>query len=376
MAFRISLRAPVLLASMLALAACGGDKASGGPGGGPGGGQGGADRPVPVTTVRLQSESFAERISAIGTVKARESVTITAKVSELVQQVHFDSGDEVRAGAPLITLSDRQQQAALAEAQASADEAERLYRRQSELAAQQLIARSQLDNQRATRDAAKARVAQIRAQLADRVIRAPFSGVLGLRQVSTGALVTPGVAIATLDDLARVHVDFPLPEAQLSMAAPGRAIRGTAAAWPEREFTGAIAIIDARIDPATRAVMVRADLPNPERLLRPGMLVNVELPGATREALLVPEIAVVQVGRESFLYRVKDDGSVEQVDVVIGARSGGKAEVVEGAKAGDRIVVDGTGKLRPGAKIVEAAAPAAAAGGDAKPQAPAPAPGG
>lgn len=379
MTFRIPLRAPLLLASMLALAACGGDKASsGGPGGGPGGGQGGGDRPVQVTTARLQPESFAERISAIGTVKARESVTITAKVSELVQQVHFDSGDEVRAGAPLITLSDRQQQAALAEAQASADEAERLYRRQSELAAQQLIARSQLDNQRATRDAAKARVAQIRAQLADRVIRAPFSGVLGLRQVSTGALVTPGVAIATLDDLARVYVDFPLPEAQLSMAAPGRAIRGTAAAWPQREFTGAIAIIDARIDPATRAVMVRADLPNPERLLRPGMLVNVELPGATREALLVPEIAVVQVGRESFLYRVKDDGSVERVDVVIGARSGGKAEVMEGAKAGDRIVVDGTGKLRPGAKIVEAAAPAAAAGGDAKPpaSAPAPAPGG
>lgn len=377
MAFRISLRAPVLLASMLALAACGGDEASsGGPGGGPGGGQGGADRPVPVTTVRLQPESFAERISAIGTVKARESVTITAKVSELVQQVHFDSGDEVRAGAPLITLSDRQQQAALAEAQASADEAERLYRRQSELAAQQLIARSQLDNQRATRDAAKARVAQIRAQLADRVIRAPFSGVLGLRQVSTGALVTPGVAIATLDDLARVYVDFPLPEAQLSMAAPGRVIQGRAAAWPDRTFTGAIAIIDARVDPATRAITVRADLPNPERLLRPGMLVNVELPGATREALLVPEIAVVQVGRESFLYRVKDDGSVEQIDVVVGARSGGKAEVVEGAKAGDRIVVDGTGKLRPGAKIVEAAAPAAAAGGDAKPQAPAPAPGG
>jgi membrane fusion protein, multidrug efflux system len=378
-------RAIGLFALTLALAACGDDKAAaGGPGGGPGGGQGGGDRPVPVTMLRLQPETFAERISAIGTVQARESVTVTAKVSELVEKVHFDSGDEVRAGAPLITLSDRQQQAALAEAQAAADEAERLYRRQSELAAQQLIARSQLDNQRATRDAAKARVAQIRAQLADRVIRAPFSGVLGLRQVSPGSLVTPGVAIATLDDLARVYVDFPLPEAQLSMAAPGRVIQGRAAAWPDRTFAGAIAIIDARVDPATRAITVRADLPNPERLLRPGMLVNVELPGATREALLVPEIAVVQVGRESFLYRVKDDGSVEQVDVVIGARSGGKAEVVEGAKAGDRIVVDGTGKLRPGAKVVEAPASAApsattaptAAPTAAKPQAPAAAPGG
>lgn len=374
-------RAIGLFALMLALVACGDDKAAaGGPGGGPGGGQGGGDRPVPVTMVRLQPETFAERISAIGTVQARESVTVTAKVSELVEQVHFDSGDEVRAGAPLITLSDRQQQAALAEAQAAADEADRLYRRQSELAAQQLIARSQLDNQRATRDAAKARVAQIRAQLADRVIRAPFSGVLGLRQVSPGSLVTPGVAIATLDDLARVYVDFPLPEAQLSMAAPGRVIEGRAAAWPDRTFAGAVATIDARVDPATRAITVRADLPNPERLLRPGMLVNVELPGATREALLVPEIAVVQVGRESFLYRVKDDGSVEQVDVVIGARGGGKAEVVEGAKAGDRIVVDGTGKLRPGAKVVEAPASAApsanAAPTPAKPQAPAPAPGG
>ena len=340
----------------LMLAACGGgDKAPAGPAGGQGGG---GDRPIPVTTVRLQPETFAERISAIGTVKARESVTVTAKVSELVQQVHFDSGDEVRAGAPLITLSDQQQRAALNEAQATADEADRLLRRQSELAQQQLIARSQLDTQRATRDSANARVAQIRAQLADRVIRAPFSGVLGLRQVSPGALVTPGTPIATLDELARVYVDFPLPESQLSLATPGRAITGTAAAYPGRTFDGVVAIVDARVDPATRAVTVRADLPNPERLLRPGMLVNVTLPSAERQALMVPEIAVVQVGRDSFVYRAKDDGSVEQVRLTLGARGDGKVEIVEGAKAGDRVVVDGTGKLRPGAKISEGAAAA------------------
>ena len=337
----------------LMLVACGGgDKAPAGATGG----QGGGDRPIPVTTVRLQPETFAERISAIGTVKARESVTVTAKVSELVQQVHFDSGDEVRAGAPLITLSDQQQRAALNEAQATADEADRLFRRQSELAQQQLIARSQLDTQRATRDSANARVAQIRAQLADRVIRAPFSGVLGLRQVSPGALVTPGTPIATLDELARVYVDFPLPESQLSLATRGRAITGTAAAYPGRTFDGVVAIVDARVDPATRAVTVRADLPNPERLLRPGMLVNVTLPSAERQALMVPEIAVVQVGRDSFVYRAKDDGSVEQVRLTLGARGDGKVEIVEGVRAGDRVVVDGTGKLRPGAKISESAA--------------------
>ncbi len=340
----------VLSTLSLLLGACGGgDKP---PGGANNAGQG-ADRPTPVTTVRLQPQTFADSIIAIGTVKARESVTVTAKVSEIVQKVHFDSGQDVRAGDPLITLSDNQQQASLAEAQAAADDAERLYRRQSELAQQQLIARAQLDNQRASRDAAQARVAQIRAQLADRVIRAPFSGVLGLRQVSTGALVTPGVAIATLDDLSRVYVDFPLPEAQLSRVTAGQRILGRATAYPERSFDGAVTTIDARLDPATRAVQVRADLANGERLLRPGMLMTVEVPGIERQALLLPEIAVTQVGRDSFVYRVKPDDSVEQVKVTVAARREGKVEIAEGLANGDRIVVDGTGKLRPGGKISE-----------------------
>jgi membrane fusion protein (multidrug efflux system) len=349
-------RAGTLLLLACALVACGGEDAAGAAGkGGPGGGQGG-DRPIPVTTVRLQPQSFADMLIAIGTVKARESVTVTAKVSEIVQTVHFDSGQEVRAGAPLITLSDRQQQAALAEAQASADEAGRLLRRQSELVQQQLIARAQVDNQRAARDVAQARVAQIRAQIADRVVRAPFSGVLGLRQVSPGALVTPGTAIATLDDISRVYVDFPLPESQLSRIGTGQRVDARAVAYPEQRFEGTVQTVDARIDPATRAVQVRADLPNPQRLLRPGMLINVEIAGAERTALLLPEIAVTQVGRDSFVFRVDGKGSVEQVKVVAASRRDGKVEIVEGVAIGDRIVVDGTGKLRPGNTIVEAGA--------------------
>ena len=362
--------------TVCALAACGDKEAAGGPGkGGPGGGRG--DRPVPVTTVRLQPESFTDTLIAIGTVKARESVTVTAKVSEIVQTVHFDSGQEVRAGAPLVTLSDRQQQAALNEAQANASEADRLLRRQSELVQQQLIARAQVDNQRAARDAAQARVAQIRAQLADRVVRAPFSGVLGLRQVSPGALVTPGTPIATLDDISRVYVDFPLPESQLSRVGPGQRIDARAVAYPDQRFEGTVQTVDARIDPATRAVQVRADLPNPQRLLRPGMLINVEMSGATRSALLLPEIAVTQVGRDSYVFRVGKDDAVEQVKVVVAARRAGKAEIVEGLAAGDRVVVDGTGKLKPGDRISEAAAKAPADGkapADAAAAPPAPAP--
>lgn len=352
MPFRnVPLPAILLCAVVLTLAGCARNDAS--PKGGRGGG--GDDRPVPVTTVVVRSAAFHDTLQAIGTARARESVTVTAKVSETVQRVHFDSGNEVRAGAPLVTLSGQQQQAALAEAQAAANEAERLYRRQDELAARQLIARASLDSQRATRDAARARVAQVRAALGDRTIRAPFAGVLGLRQVSPGSLVTPGTAIATLDDVARMHVDFPVPEARLAEVAPGQRLVARSTAYPGRAFDGTVATVDARIDPATRAVVVRGDFPNPDRALRPGMLLEVQLERAERQALVIPEIAIVQVGRDTFVYRVKADASVEQAKITLGARSAGQAEVVAGLEPGDRIVVDGTGKLRPGAKVADGA---------------------
>lgn len=307
-----------------------------------------------VTTQVVGMLPWSDTIFANGTVQARESVTVTAKVSETVERVHFDSGDEVRAGAVLVTLSGNQQQAALQAAEASANEAEQQYRRGSELVQQQLIARSQLDTQRATRDAARAQVARMRADIGDRNIRAPFAGVLGIRQVSPGSLVTPGTAVATLDDISRVYVDFPVPEVQLSQLAVGQRLTGTSVAWPGAAFEGVVSTIDARIDPTTRSVVVRGDFPNAERRLRPGMLVQVTLERPQRDALVVPEISVVQVGRETFVWRVRGDDTVERVIVGIGERRAGQAEIVSGLSAGDRIVVDGTGKLRAGLSITEA----------------------
>ena len=328
--------------------------------------QGGGDRPVPVTIQAAALRAWNDTVQALGNVKARESVTVTAKVSETVQRVHFDSGDVVAAGAPLITLTGQVQQASLEQAQATAKEAESLYQRQTELAAQQLIARSALDTQRATRDAARARVAQMAADLDNRVIRAPFSGVLGIRQVSPGSLVTPGTPIATLDDTARVYVDFPVPETLLANIAAGQHLSGTSAAYPGRAFEGQVSTVDARVGPATRAITVRGDFANDDRVLRPGMLVQITLERPQRQALLIPEIAVVQVGNDSFVYRVKPDSTVERADVKIGTRREGLAEIVEGLKAGDRVVIDGTGKLRAGSKVVEGGAkPAAAAKGGA-----------
>ncbi|MET0892494.1 MAG: efflux RND transporter periplasmic adaptor subunit [Pseudoxanthomonas sp.] len=313
----------------------------------------GRSRPVPVTTVMVQPSAWSDTLQAIGTAKARESVTLTSKVSEVVQDVHFESGDEVRAGAPLITLRGDSQRASLVEAQATFAEADRLYRRQVTLADQQLVARASLDTQKAVRDAAAARVQQTRSDIGDRNVRAPFAGVLGIRQVSPGALITPTTVIATLDDISRIYVDFPVPESQLANVANGQALVARSTSYPGREFEGVVSTIDARIDAATRAVVVRGDFPNPDRALRPGMLMEVQLSRPERQALIVPEIALVQVGRDTFVYRVKADGSVEQAKVEVGARSSGKAEITQGLKAGERIVVDGTGKLRAGSKVVE-----------------------
>lgn len=337
----------VLLAMLIPLlASCGSDKA-----GQPG--DAGVSRPIPVTTQVVQPSAWSDTLQAIGTVKARESVTLTSKVSEVVQDVHFESGDEVRAGAPLITLRGDSQQAALVAAQATYAEADQLYKRQVSLADQQLVARASLDTQKSIRDAALARVQQMRSDIGDRSVRAPFAGVLGIRQVSPGALITPTTVIATLDDIARVYVDFPVPEAQLADLSAGQALRGRSASYPGRDFEGVVSTIDARIDTVTRAVMVRGDFANADRALRPGMLMEVRLSRPERQALVLPEIALVQVGRDTFVYRVKADGSVEQPKVEVGARSAGRVEVTAGIKAGDRIVIDGTGKLRVGSKVVE-----------------------
>jgi len=314
---------------------------------------------VPVTTQVVQTSAWSDTLQALGTAKARESVTVTAKVSEIIETVHFESGQQVSAGTPLVTLRGQAQEAALLQAQATFLEADQLYKRQRELAAQQLVASSTLDTQRAIRDAADARVREMQSDIGDRRVRAPFAGVLGIRQVSAGSLVTPSTAITTLDDIERMHVDFQVPEAELASLGTGDKVNATSVAYPGRNFEGQVATIDTRVDPGTRAVTVRADFINADHALRPGMLLDVRMFRPERQALVIPEIAVVQVGRDSYVFRVKPDQVVERVDITAGARRSGVVEIRDGLAAGDRIVVDGTGKLRPGLMIqAEEAAPA------------------
>ncbi|MBK8284267.1 MAG: efflux RND transporter periplasmic adaptor subunit [Ahniella sp.] len=338
----------ILLGSLVA---CGGKTGPQAGRGGPGG------APITVTTAVLGLAEWQDRVQALGTAKARESVTITAKVSETVQKVNFDSGDFVEVGQVIVDLTGKVQLAGLEEARAAYKEAEQQLTRAEELAAKKLIPGSQLDTQRANRDAARARMDQVRAQLSDRVITAPFNGVLGLRQVSPGSLVTPGTMIATLDDLSVIKLDFSVPETLISALAEGQQVQAHSAAYPDQVFTGILKTVDSRVDPVTRSVQVRAELPNDDRHLRPGMLLTVEVRRAPRQVLALPELALLQIGRNSFVYRVGADGVVAQVPVKIGARERGRVEILEGISAGERVVVEGLVKIRPGAKVVEAGAP-------------------
>lgn len=316
--------------------------------------------PATVTTTTVASKPWSDAIEALGTARANESVLVTAKVTETVVRVNFEDGDLVEAGDVLVDLSGRAEVAGLAEAAAAYRESQQQFQRLQQLTAQKLIPTSQLDTQRAAMDSARARLDATRARLSDRVITAPFAGVLGFRQVSPGTLVTPGTTIASLDDVSVMKLDFAVPEGFLAALAVGQDITATSNAYPGREFTGRVTTVDSRIDPITRAVTVRAELPNPERLLRPGMLLTLRVFQPERQALVVPEISVIQVAQKAHVFRVLPDDTVEQVDVKLGQRRRGEVEVLEGLAAGDRIVVDGTVKLRQGSSVVEAPATPAA----------------
>jgi membrane fusion protein, multidrug efflux system len=319
---------------------------------------------APPATIVVMSKvapvEWRDTIEALGTARANESVTLTAKVSETVRKVGFDSGDVVRAGDVIVDLSSGAQLAGLEEARAAYQEAERQLARGQELAQKQLISASLLDTQRSTRDAAKARMDVVRASLSDRVITAPFDGVLGLRRVSPGSLVTPGTPIATLDDISVIKLDFAVPERYLAVLSKGQDVAAHSETYPDRDFAGKVASVDSRVDPVTRSVTVRAVLPNPERLLRPGMLLSVRLYQAPRSAIVVPEIAVIQVGTDAFVYRVAQDQTASRVKVGLGARRRGEVEIASGLSPGDTIVTEGAVKLRDGARV--ASAPPAAAG--------------
>lgn len=341
---RLALASLLLLAH---LAACGGDDA---PAANPAAAMGG-ERATPVVVAQLHREEFSEQIEALGTALANESVVITAQVTEKVQRVLFQDGQAVAKGDVLVELTSAQQSAQLAEVRATHAEAARQYQRLSELVSGGSESRSRLEQQTSVRDAAAARLRELEARVSDHLIRAPFAGVLGLRAVSPGTLVRPGDSVTTLDDISLVKVDFSVPESFLSVLRPGLELAATSVAWPGERFTGRLTAVDTRIDPRTRAARARAELPNPEHRLRPGMLLAIELQANPRVALALPEQALVPVGEQQFVFVVGPEQRAKRVEVTIGGRRPGIAELISGLDGSETLIVDGADLVRDGGLV-------------------------
>ena len=335
-------------------------------GGGSQGNRGqGFDRTTSVEVQSVTTGEFADIMEALGTTRANESVTLTARVSETVQKINFDDGMWVEEGTILVELTNSEEVAVVREREAAVKEALQQFERISDLQKTGNASQAALDLRVRSLEEARSRLAAAEARVADRIIRAPFSGVLGLRNVSQGALVSPGFQITTLDDIDIIKLDFSVPERFISALVEGQVILAQAAAFDDRPFRGTVLTVNSRVDPITRAVTVRAIIQNQKRELRPGMLMTVVLSSNHRLALEISEGAIIPVGRENFVFLLKDDMTVERIPVSLGSRLGGKVEVTEGLVEGQKIVTSGTMRLRTGSKV---RLPSASGGGQRKPE--------
>jgi membrane fusion protein (multidrug efflux system) len=309
---------------------------------------------LPVIVSPVVELPFEDRIEALGTVRANESVALTASVTETVSALHFDDGDRVEAGQLLVEMTNAEEHAQLTEARALADEAKRQYRRVQSLATQGTASKSLLDEREREWQTARARLAAIESRLSDRLIKAPFAGVVGLRNISVGALVEPGDVITTLDDDSVMKLDLAVPSVYLPSLVAGLPIAAKTRVFEEREFSGEVRSVDSRIDPVTRSVLVRVLLPNPDRLLKPGLLMQVTLRKNPRLTLVIPEAALMPVGRDQFVLVAVPEGQghkVERREVKVGARRPGEAEVLQGLGEGELVITHGNMGARPGQAV-------------------------
>jgi membrane fusion protein, multidrug efflux system len=318
--------------------------------GGRGPGQGGSAGPVSVVAVTLQREPLAQQMEAVGTARANEAVDITAKISNRVTAIRFREGQQVRAGDVLVEFDSEQTRAALAEADAALSDSRSQFKRSRELYATKALSEAQLDQLQAALKANEARVAGAQSQLNDMTIRAPFAGRVGLRNVSVGSYVSPGTVITTLDDTSVIKLDFSVPEVFLATLQEGLEITGRTAAYPDTEFKGVVSSIDSRLDPVSRAIIVRARIDNKDGRLKPGMFMTVKLMRADAPALMLPEEALVPEGSKKFVFAVQD-GKAVRIEVQTGRRRPGEVEIVSGLSAGAVVVTEGTQKLRDGAAV-------------------------
>ena len=316
--------------------------------------------PEAVTTITAVQEQWPETLSAIGSVAAVQGVTISADLPGTVDRIGFEAGQWVREGEVLALLDTRQEQAQLAAAEAQRELARVNFDRMQGLLNENVVSRAEFDRATADQRQSEAHVGEIRATIERKTIRAPFSGVLGIRRVNLGQYLSAGDALVTLQSLSPIYVNFAVPQQAMAQVKAGRTVKVTAGNLAGVEFSGRITAIDSVVDEATRNVQVQATLTNGNGTLRPGMFVQAEvLVGATAAIVSVPASAIsyAPYGNSVFVVGDWQDPSgksyrgVRQQFVKLGPARGDQIAILSGLKAGNEVVTSGVFKLRNGAAV-------------------------
>lgn len=317
--------------------------------------------PTAVTTVVAKKEIWPATFSVIGTAAAIQGVTVSADLPGTIDKIHFESGQWVKEGEILVELDTRQERAQLANLEAQRDLAGINYGRAQELVKEGVIAKQEYDNAAAQQKATEAQVGDIRAAIARKTIRAPFSGVLGIRQVSLGQYLAAGQAIVSLQTLSPIYVNFGVPQQDTAKMIPGHILKITNSDLPGMSFVGRITALDSVISEQTRNIQVQAIVTNKDNKLRPGMFVQVELPmGSPRDVIPLPASAINYAPYGDSVYVVTNmtdqkgrpfRGVRQQVVRIDGSR-GDQVGIVSGLNPGDEVVSSGVFKLRNGAPVV------------------------
>jgi membrane fusion protein (multidrug efflux system) len=317
--------------------------------------------PTAVTTVVAQKETWPSTLSVIGTAAAIEGVTVSADLPGTIDKIHFESGQWAHEGDILVELDTRQERAQLASLEAQRDLAHINYGRAQELVKAGVISRSDYDTADSQQKATEAQVGDIRAAIARKTIHAPFSGILGIRQVSLGQYLAAGQAIVSLQSLSPIYVNFGIPQQDTPKVIPGHVLRVTNGDLPGMAFTGRITALDSVISEQTRNIQVQATVTNKESKLRPGMFVQVELPlGQPRQVVPLPASAInyAPYGDSVFIVvQMKDAkgnsyrGVRQQVVKVEGSR-GDQVAITSGINPGEEVVSSGVFRLRNGAPVL------------------------
>ena len=324
--------------------------------------QGAAYQPPPeaVTTIVAQEEEWAATLSAIGTMAAVQGVTVSADLPGTVERILFDSGQAVRAGEVLAVLDTRQEQAQQAAIEAQRELARVTFDRMQSLLDERVISRAEYDRATAEYRQSDARVGEVHAVIQRKTIRAPFSGILGIRQVNLGQYLAGGDPLVTLQSLNPIYVNFGVPQQSASQIPIGRTVRITTEDVAGAEWTGRVTAIDSRVDESTRNIQVQATLANPDGKLRPGMFVQTEaVLGRSQMVVALPASAISYAPYGDSVFVVSElkgpDGKpyrgVRQQFVKVGPARGDQIAVLSGVKAGDEVVTSGLFKLRNGAAV-------------------------